>query len=143
MSEQVVIDPLEFALAGASLDGVIDLARLDRLRDVLRDNAGAVSYSLRGAINSEGEPTLELDLAGSLTLECQRCLSDLRFPLQLHEALIVVESEGEMDRITAEDDRECILARDKLSVPELVEDEILLGLPISARHSDCAYPQRV
>ncbi|MGH8727067.1 MAG: YceD family protein [Burkholderiales bacterium] len=144
MSEQVVIDPLEFALSGASLDGAIDLAKLDRLHDLLRENEGAICYSLRGAINSEGKPTLELDLAGSLTLECQRCLSDLSFVLRLHEELIVAQSEREMERITAEDHgRECILARNKLSVPELVEDEILLGLPMSAKHPDCAYPGRV
>jgi uncharacterized protein len=143
MSEQLVIDPLKFALAGASLDGAVDVARLHRLHDLLRESAGAIQYSLHGAINSEGKPTLKLSLAGSLILECQRCLKALQFSVQLHEELIVARSEREMDSIIqAEDAQECILAGERLSVPELVEDEVLLGLPISAKHPDCAYPGR-
>lgn len=143
MSEQAVINPLKFALEGASLDGAIAVARLDRLHDVLRKDEGAIQYSLQGGVNPEGKPTLTLSLAGSLTLECQRCLNELQFPVQLREELIVAKNEKEMDLITsAENTQECILARDNVSVPDLVEDEILLELPISARHRDCAYPAR-
>ena len=141
MSEQLVIDPLHFAFAGDSLDGAVDVSRMHRLHDVLRENSGSIRYSLHGAVNSEGKPLLKLDLAGSLRLECQRCLSELDFPVQLHEELIVARSEVEMNSILAENDaQECILASDKLSVPDLVEDEVLLGLPISAKHSECAFP---
>lgn len=143
MSEQLAIDPLQFALGRGSLDGELDVSRMRRLHDVLRENSGSIHYSLHGAVDAEGKPLLKLDLAGSLTLECQRCLNQLDFPVQLHEELIVARSESEMNSILSENDaRECILASDKLSVSDLVEDEVLLGLPISAKHLECVFPNR-
>lgn len=141
MSEQVVIDPLRFAFAAENLDGALDVARMRRLRDVLRRNEGAVSFSLHGALNPEGKPVLRLDVAGLLILECQRCLKDLPFAVRMHEELIIAGDEAELISISqANDERECVLADEKLSVPEMVEDEILLGLPISPRHRDCGLP---
>jgi uncharacterized protein len=141
MSGHFVIDSLAFALEGKSIDGAVDVSTMPRLKDALRDDSGTIHYSLRGSTDDEGKPVIELDLSGSLMLECQRCLNALDFSLRMHERLIVARSEPEMARILSEnDDRECILANPRLSVSDLVEDEILLGLPISARHSDCAFP---
>lgn len=143
MSEQFVINPLQFALDGASLDGAVAVSGMHRLHDLLRDDSGAIQYSLNGATNAEGKPLLKLDLEGSLMLECQRCLNALDFSVELHEELIVARSEAEMDSILSENDtQECILVSDKLSVPDFVEEEILLELPISARHVECTLPNR-
>ena len=135
MSEQIVINSLEFSRSAKVLRGKIATANLYRLRDYLRSAEGAIEYELSGAVDPEGESLLHLAIKGKLYLKCQRCLEELEHDVDLVSDLLLIENEKELPEITEENDKvDCILAETEMDVLALLEDEIILNLPISPRH---------
>jgi len=139
MSHQPVIDGLEFARAAARLQGAWPVAEFLRLHDVLRSTAGTLHYELRGVPEEQGRPVLRLKVDGALQLTCQRCLGALEFPLRFEVALRLAATQEEMDAEPLEaEGPESIVAGKDMRVQALVEDEVLLAIPIAPRHETCA-----
>lgn len=139
MSHQPVIDGLEFARAGAELQGEWPVAAFARLRGSLASADGALSWSVRGASDAQGRPCLELGLRGKLRLVCQRCLEEMDFPVAIDSVVILAASAVELEADQAElgvPDR--VLARKDMAVRDLLEDELLLAVPYAPRHESCA-----
>lgn len=77
---------------------------------------------------------LELEVAGTLRLYCALCSEPLDYRLALSTRVLIAQP-GEMPADDDDPDTpEWIEAGPVLDLPELVEDEILLGLPLSVRH---------
>ena len=139
MSHQPVIDGLEFARTGGRLQGDWPLADFPRLRDALHANTGSLRYELRGAPEEQGRPTLKLRLEGTLQLVCQRCLGALEFPLRIEAPLQLAATQSEIDAEPIEaEGPERIVAGREMPVHDLIEDELLLAIPIAPRHERCA-----
>ena len=139
MSEQIVIDSLDFARNAEVLRGKIAIANLHRLRDYLFSADGVVEYELSGAVDPEGKLLLRLAIRGKLYLKCQRCLGELAHDVDLVSDLLLIEDEKEFPEITEENDAvDCILAETEMHVLALLEEEIMLKLPISPRHESGA-----
>lgn len=136
-----VIDSLEFARGGRRLEGVLRLAGLSRLRDLLVVPEGELSVSLEGWRDGDGKSWLRLAVSGEPVLQCQRCLGGVRFPLVIDSVLQLVGLEEEWpDEDLADDSADAIEADKALSVAPLVEEEVLLALPIAPRHEQCEPP---
>ncbi len=136
------IDSLDFAHSGGELSGEVPVAELPRMADMLADLDGKISYVLRGLTGSDGKPQLELMLDGKCDLRCQRCLNALSYPIKLVCRLRLV-SEGETDSSDIEDDEvDSIPAEQRLDVLALIEEELLLSLPIALKHGsgECDIP---
>lgn len=128
------IDSLDFARRGGELSGEVPMAELPRMADILADSAGKVSYVLQGFTGKDGKPQLELVLDGMCNLRCQRCLNALPYPIKLVSKLRLV-SEGETESTDIEDDEvDNIPAEKRLDVLALLEEELLLSLPIAPKH---------
>jgi len=127
-------DPFAFARASGTHSGQAAIAAMPRLQDRLAGNAGYVSFVVRGGQDQRQRTLLELEIAGNLTLRCDRCLAPLGFPLQLHSAVLLTH----VGEVPPDDDDpespEWIEAGQELDLLELVEDEIVLSLPLSVRH---------
>ncbi len=136
-----VIDPLEFARKGGLLEREVGLAELPRLIDVLSTTAGFLSVRLEGWRDEEGKSWLQLDVAGEPVLCCQRCLGGVKFPLHISSRLQLMAS-GEVwpDDDLDDDESDAIVAEEELAVLSLIEDEVLLALPIASRHEKCEPP---
>src|SRR5262252_1303499 len=115
MSQAEVIDGLQFARAALETRGVVGMERLPRLAQLQCSTEG-LEYHLRGGRAGNGKPCLRLSVRGSVTLPCQRCLDPVQFP-------IAIDAE---------------LASRNMDVAWLVEDEVILELPMAARHEECA-----
>jgi uncharacterized protein len=138
MLRQPVIDGLEFARAGAKLQGEWPVANFPRLQDALHSNAGDLRYVLRGMPQEQGRPALKLELEGSLQLICQRCLGPLAFPFRIAASLQLAATQAEIDAEPIEGSGpERIVAGREMPVHDLIEDELLLALPIAPRHEQC------
>lgn len=141
MSQQVVIDSLAFARDAGHLEG--DLAMLDmpRVHDLLMEVSGAVHYRLSGRTGALGKAQLLLQLDGFVPLRCQRCMERLDFPLHVESVLELLESEADLSQDDLEDDsRDFLPAEKKLDVLALIEDEVILALPVVPRHDSCSLP---
>lgn len=136
MSEQLLIDGFEFSRTGRTLAGKIETAKLERLSGLLLDYSGVIEYSLSGETGTEGQPLLRIRVGGNAVLQCPVCLGKMDYPLVIESRLHLFRDENELGEIEDEDPEiDSIVAKDKLDVLSLVEDEILLDLPYSPRHA--------
>jgi DUF177 domain-containing protein len=139
MSARTVIDSLEFARAGQALQGSIPVASLARLEDCLYDPAGNLQFAVTGGRDDERRLVLLLNVSGVLHLQCQRCLGQLVYPLQLSTTLRLVRPGANLKEMDADPEApDCVEAGTELDVVNLIEDEILLSLPLSPRHAEGA-----
>ena len=139
MSHQPVIDGLEFAKSGARLQGSWPVAGFERLRDALHTDDGTLRYELLGVPQEQGCPVLRLRVDGALRLACQRCLGALEFPLHIEVALRLAATQAEIDaEPLAAEGLESIVAGKEMPVRAMIEDEVLLAIPIAPRHQGCA-----
>ncbi|MDD2719930.1 MAG: YceD family protein [Gallionella sp.] len=128
------IDSLDFARNGMQMDAEVPFAELSRLRDVLEDTQGVLRYSLKGAMDVQGSPVLDVSMSGLCHLRCQRCLQGMDYAIQ-YETRLILRNEAELDELQDDDEEfDSILADPNLDVLELLEEEILLSLPIAPRH---------
>jgi uncharacterized protein len=147
MSSQVeaglpkVIDSLAFARAGSTVVGVIELADLPRLAGELADDRGRLACRLTGNRDSEENSWLTLEVAGSLTLRCQRCLGNVVVPVSVRSRLLLVPSgQPWPDEELVDDGFDAIAADKEMVLASLVEDEVLLALPLAPMHDACEAP---
>ncbi len=128
-------DPFAFARSAGRHEGRIPIATLARVQDRLAGNNGSVSFVVRGGCDERERPLLELEIAGSLCLQCDRCLGEFEFPLALRTRLLLAQPGVTLGGDEDPDAPEWIEARRDLDVQDLIEDEIVLSLPLSVRHA--------
>jgi len=135
MSARAVIDSVEFARTGESLSGDAPVGELARLADSLFDACGKLHYELKGGSDSKQRLRLQLAVTGTINLRCQRCLGSLAYPIDVQTNLLVLAQQagGETAEI---DDLDGVPADAHTDVWSLVEDEILLGIPLAPRHAE-------
>lgn len=130
MSSQTVA-ALEFARNGEVLRGSIGVATFSRLDDKLFDRAGLVDYLITGS-GPDDEPVLNVAINGSVNLRCERCLGALATKLSISSTFRIAETLP--DLADEADDVETLAADERVDVAALIEDEILLSLPIAPKH---------
>lgn len=135
MLQPAAIDGLAFARNAAVLRGRLGMESLPRLAQS-GCSGSVLDFVLTGEISERGKPGLKLAVQGNLRLECQRCLGDLDFPLHFEAQLEFAASEAEIT--AADDDIERVVAGREMSVAALVEDEVLLALPMVPKHEQCS-----
>ena len=92
-------------------------------------------YTLRGGVDEDGRDALVVSVDGRLRGVCQRCMEPLELDVRFGRSLRLADSMQEIE--TAEDDVDRVLASRAMSVETLIEDELVLELPMVARHTDC------
>ena len=144
MSAAAVIDSLEFARAQQQLRGSVPAASLKRLEDVLFDTHGSVEYEVRGCLDGRNRPQLALRVSGTLHLQCQRCLERLDYELAVRNTLLVATPGVDIDEDVDDPDApDAIEASPELDIAGLIEDEVLLSLPLAPRHPEGACESRL
>lgn len=127
-------DPIAFARAAGQLSGEAALAAMTRLQDRLAGDSATVAYVVRGKVDQRQRPLLELEITGKPSLRCGRCLAPLDYALRLQSSVLLMEPGSVLQEDDDPDSPEWIEAGPELDVLELVEDEILLSLPLAVRH---------
>lgn len=136
-----ITDAFVFAREGRVLEGALPLAVLERLHDLVAEATGEVQFRLCGFKGSRGELMLELRVTGTVSLACQRCLQAISYDLEVDNRLELVPEGADLSQDELEDDtRDFLPVVRELDVLELVEDEILLSLPVAPRHEKCGLP---
>ena len=136
-----VSDAFVFAREGRVLEGILAVSDLERLHDLLAVVEGEVSFRLEGYRGKRGECMLHLTVTGVIPLACQRCLEAVSYDLDVDSQLELVPEGAELSQDELEDDsRDFLPVAKELDVAELVEDEVLLALPVAPRHERCGLP---
>lgn len=117
--------------SSATLAGCLGSGQFERLRGVARLD-GCVSVLLKAVRERErrivkGQAQVELGLI------CQRCLCPMTYPVAADFKLVWVRAVGEAESLPEGYDA-LVSASGRVNVAALVEDELLLALPMVARH---------
>ncbi|QSN60533.1 MULTISPECIES: DUF177 domain-containing protein [unclassified Caballeronia] len=84
------------------------------------------------------QPYLRLAVHGSVWLTCQRCLSPYSQHLDVDATYRIVATEEEADEYPLDEDEiEVIVGSRQFDLIDLIEEELLLSLPLVPKHSVC------
>lgn len=137
-----VIDSMSFAREGRRLDGEVEVGTLLRLTDALADTSGSLRFVVSGDGGPDGDFYLVLTVDGILALCCQRCLEPYQFPVSVERRFLLVDAGQEWpDDELADDNFDAIVAEPEMDVVALVEQEVVLALPLAPRHDICTAPR--
>jgi uncharacterized protein len=129
-SQLIDVDRLADRQADVAFD--IPLSRLPRVQAQIAGAKGSV----RGVAHfrrEAGYRMVELDVEGEAKLVCQRCLAPMTWPLASEARVALVANESDADRVPQE--VETVHAPDdRIRIADLVEEELLLTLPLVPLH---------
>lgn len=143
------LDVRAFAKAAGELKDDWPLAGFGRLHEVLATTddaapAGSVHWSARGeevpVRGGAAQVWLHLRAGAELPLVCQRCLKPVIEPLALDRAFQFVSDEDVAAELDAEAEHDVLVLTRELDLHQLLEDELLLDLPLVPRHVSCPEP---
>ena len=144
------------------IDAALPLQSLARLQTFLADASGDVSISLQFGLDAEGRKQLNGSISAELHLTCQRCLRGLPLLVESELAMLVFANRQELEKqlptggydkdllVLDELQAERLLAEklqsgsqelgvateQELDLRALVEDELILSLPLVPLHED-------
>jgi len=143
-----VYDPrcLDIAAAAAEsarLEGSWPLAALGRLA-VGAAEPGEVAWSAslgrRARTGAEAQPCMHLEARTDVALECQRCLQPVSVSLEVDREFVFVADEETAAALDADCEDDVLALSHRFDLRALVEDELLLALPLVPRHEHCPTP---
>ena len=128
--------------AQREFEGRIPLASMERLRGSLLQPDGEVACRIGFGTDALKVPFVELLVEATLPLQCQSSLRGFLLPVRLEQRLGLVRDEA--DELALPPDYEALLvpADGMLRLAELVEDELILALPVVPVSADVEEVER-
>lgn len=144
------LDVRRFAEEGGAIDASEHLRSFRRLvaetpedADLARNVRWRARGELLNSRHHQPQVWVHLEADASMPLVCQRCLTPVDVPLEVRRSFRFVADEA---TAAAEDDEaeEDLLALSRnFDLLELVEDELLMELPVAPRHEVCPEPVKM
>lgn len=140
------LDIEAFIESGETLEGALPLTDLARLAEELAKDANVgtlqlVSWSATGRQVPQrvGGPQLWLDLKaqGQMAMECQRCLHAVVLPMAVDHSIRFVKDEAAAAELDADSEDDVLALSRQFDLMGLIEDELIMALPIVPRHEHC------
>jgi len=144
-------DPNVMAREHFALVCDVPVSAFPRLAEMLTSLNSVVRVSLKASMSADQRPAMTIGLVAALEQSCQRCLQPVSVIVDHAHTVAWVADEAELARLDALDDESTDPDRalEFLPMPvpprvetlALVEDELILALPIVPLHEVCALPQ--
>ena len=138
MLAPVEVDPWRFCRDTQSWETRSAVAAFPRLAHEFTQ--GTLFCRVVGRVDQRGSLSLQLAVSGEVQLTCQRCLGSMPYKVDVERTLYLARNEAEMERLDALPDSDAIQAGEILSLVDLVEDEVLLSLPLATMHAEGECP---
>ena len=128
------IEPLRLAKAGKKIAGRYALNDLQRLGGLLSDRNGHVSFMLEFTHDEEQELYCIIGkIETKLHTVCQRCLGSMELWINSPVCLGIVSGQTDISKLPDKYEP-LIVGDDPILLLELIEDELLLAVPMSPMH---------
>jgi uncharacterized protein len=139
MMKPLIINNLEFAKKQLKLSESFEVSNLKRLSETLAlDDKNTlktpVHFELTGNSKQFRQPSLQLHIKTKLPVICQRCLNEMLINLDL--SFVYLISDFAIDDIDENDEIDWLEANNEMNLCELIEDELLLAMPIAPVHEN-------
>jgi uncharacterized protein len=144
------IEPFKWAEQGFSWSGSLPLTRFPRIaaEAAPSDSSLSVQVDCRLSIDERRFARLQASLVTTVPLTCQRCLEAIETLIDTDVDLVLLSDAKYAERLD-EDADFVILSEeqvvhgeadsDLIDLLALLEDELLLSLPLAPRHDHCDY----
>ena len=130
------IDLFELSRNREEAAGDLSIAAMSRVDTPER--SGVLHWQARGAATPSGAAAFHLDVDGTITLICQRCLEPMAISIAIHSRFRIVADESAAMAIDAtDDDYDAMVGSESFDLDALIEDEVILALPLAPRHAQC------
>ena len=123
------VDASRMVQARRSFQGQLPLASLARLRESLATSDGVADYDLEFGRDELGIAYLAVRVDTELPLTCQRTLEVFRHPVHVEQRLGLIHEESE-EAALPPGYEPLLIADDALSLADVIEDELILALPV-------------
>jgi uncharacterized protein len=125
--DRLSAQPIEFA-------GTFKPAELERLAESLANGEGELRYRIAASLDRQRRKVASCIIEGFVFLTCQNSLDEFRHEISVSDRLVLVDEESQLPPVEAEGDEEDYLVADEpLDIRDLVEDAVLLALPMVPR----------
>lgn len=137
------LDVAAFADAKAVLSGTESLQKYERLAQELQAPAPDLTLDwqatggARKAANGSVYPSVHLQVQATLPLTCQRCMGEVRVPLAVDRHFVFVPDEDTAAALDEASDDDVLALAPDFDLRALIEDELLMALPLVPRHDEC------
>jgi uncharacterized protein len=132
-----LLDPWRAVDSSSVFAGRLPVSRLPRLRGLLLDAGGEVSFRLAFFRDEERWSVVRCEVAVTLRLRCQRCLEALDRQVDA-SALLALVSGSEKECLIPESYDPLLAGGEVIRPRDLIEDELLLALPQVPMHEQDA-----
>lgn len=141
------LDVKSLARASGHIEGQMPLERFPRLHQdmYLPDPAEAVDpvvWRAQGELRSDAqgrlaEVWLHLEVSAGASLQCQRCLGPVKVALSVERWFRFVPDEATAEAEDDECEEDLLVLEPTMSLFDLMEDELLMELPLVPMHEIC------
>lgn len=135
------IDPRKLADRDATLQGEWPISQFQRLCEQLVSDTGSVHARFQFGRDEQGLIVMRGELEVEVQMVCQRCLEPANLPVHCEFVYAVLREGAAADSLPKSYDA-LEVGEEPLDLLELVEDELLLALPIVPAHEPdaCQHP---
>jgi len=140
------LDVKTFARDAAQLTGQAPLPAWERLSEEAQTElqVPAVRWSAQGELKVQAgtpdEVWLHLQVHAALPLLCQRCLTPVLAPVEVGRSFRFVADEATAMALDDEAQEDLLVLSREFNLLELVEDEVILAMPLVPFHEVCPAP---
>ncbi|WAC64475.1 YceD family protein [Pseudoxanthomonas sp. SL93] len=127
-----MLDAWRMVAARRSFEGRLPLSAMTRLQGLLVDAEGEVRYTIEFDRDALQVPYVELQIDAGLPLVCQRSLQRFVLPVSITQRLGLVRDEAEESALPPGYEALLVPEDGMLRAVELVEDELVLAVPVVA-----------
>ena len=132
-----------FAMGQGKLDGTENLDHMERLTSEAQGSTESiiVRYSANGSMRTHGasgeQAWLALVAEVALPMICQRCLGPVNVTVQFDREFRFVATEEVAEAQDEESEEDVLVLSRDFNLLNLVEDELLMALPVVPKHTIC------
>ncbi len=126
--------------ARRQFEGTLPLSAFKRLRDSLVDVEGECHYALEFGRDANDQAWVEVRAEVGLPLQCQRTLERYLHRVRLVQQLGLITSEAQESALPEQMEPLLVPESGEIHAIDLVEDEIILALPVVPINPDSSLP---
>lgn len=128
-------DPLLFANRGRQFAGNIPAKDMPRIMELAPNSDGEIYVTMEFSISSLKFPMVKGTIEGVVVQTCQRCMGNAEVVINSQFQLLLITPDTL--ELASEEGHEIFEYTEQLiTTARLIEDEIILSIPIVAKHED-------
>ena len=126
-----LIDPRKFTDQGIQIEGQTSIGALPRLAEYRDPDNEMVTVALQFGRDEDERRRVTGTVSAHLTMPCQRCLEPVTYQINANVDLIMVWDQEQIKELPEHLDP-MMVTEEKVPLSELLEEELLLALPLVA-----------